>query len=32
LERNFSITVDGEPTPQIVATGTEDWLEPQRPT
>jgi hypothetical protein len=27
LERNFSITVDGEPTPQIVATGTEDWFD-----
>jgi hypothetical protein len=27
LERNFAITVDGEPTPQIVATGTEDWFD-----
>jgi hypothetical protein len=27
LERNFSITVDGEPTAQIVATGTEDWFD-----
>ena len=27
LERNFSISVDGEPTPQIVATGTEDWFD-----
>lgn len=27
LERNFSITVDGEATPQIVATGTEDWFD-----
>lgn len=27
LERNFSITVDGEPIPQIVATGTEDWFD-----
>jgi hypothetical protein len=27
LERNFSVTVDGEPTPQIVATGTEDWFD-----
>jgi Protein of unknown function (DUF2961) len=27
LERNFSITVDGEPSPQIVATGTEDWFD-----
>jgi len=27
LERNFSVTVDGEATPQIVATGTEDWFD-----
>lgn len=27
LERNFSITVDGESTSQIVATGTEDWFD-----
>jgi hypothetical protein len=27
LERNFSITVDGASTPQIVATGTEDWFD-----
>lgn len=27
LERNFAITVDGEPAPQIVATGTEDWYD-----
>jgi hypothetical protein len=27
LERNVSITVDGEPTAQIVATGTEDWFD-----
>jgi hypothetical protein len=27
MERNFSITVDGEATPQIVATGTEDWFD-----
>jgi len=27
LERIFSITVDGEPTAQIVGTGTEDWFD-----
>lgn len=27
MERNFSITVDGEPQPSIVATGTEDWYD-----
>ena len=27
LERNFSVAVDGEPTPQIEATGTEDWFD-----
>lgn len=27
LERNFSVAVDGEATPQIVATGTEDWFD-----
>jgi len=27
LERNFSITVDGEATPSIVGTGTEDWFD-----
>ena len=26
-KRNFAITVDGESTPQIVATGTEDWFD-----
>jgi hypothetical protein len=27
LERNVSVAVDGEPTAQIVATGTEDWFD-----
>lgn len=27
MERNFSIAVDGETTPSIVATGTEDWYD-----
>jgi hypothetical protein len=27
MERNFAITVDGEPQPQIVASGTEDWYD-----
>lgn len=27
MERNFSIQVDGEPTAQIVATGSEDWYD-----
>jgi hypothetical protein len=27
LERNFSIKVDGEATPSLVATGTEDWFD-----
>lgn len=27
MERNFSIAVDGEPAPSIVATGTEDWFD-----
>jgi len=27
MERNFTIRVDGEASPQIVATGTEDWFD-----
>lgn len=27
LERNVSVAIDGEPTAQIVATGTEDWFD-----
>lgn len=27
MERNFSITVDGEVGPSLVATGTEDWFD-----
>lgn len=27
LERNFSISVDGESSPSLVATGTEDWFD-----
>jgi len=27
LERNFTIKVDGEPSPAIVASGTEDWFD-----
>ena len=36
LERNFAITVDGEPTPQIIGTGdrglVRQWVVLQRPT
>lgn len=27
MERNFSVTIDEEPSPQIVSTGTEDWFD-----